>query len=71
MIVHEARPHAASGTPGEIVALEKFGIVVACGSGALVLGRVQLEGKSVVSGIELANGLRLKKGVRFALPETL
>ena len=71
VIVHEARPHAASGTPGEIVALEKFGIVVACGSGALVLGRVQLEGKSVVSGIELANGLRLKKGVRFALPETL
>ncbi|MBP9893671.1 MAG: methionyl-tRNA formyltransferase [Planctomycetes bacterium] len=70
VIVHEAKPIAASGSPGEIVAIEKTGIVVACASGALVLCRVQLEGKSVVTGVELANGLRLQKGARFALPET-
>jgi methionyl-tRNA formyltransferase len=70
VIVHEARPQASSGAPGEIIALEKAGIVVGCSSGSLVLGRVQLEGKSVVSGCELANGLRLQKGARFVLPET-
>ncbi len=70
VIVHEAVPISGSGACGEVVAIDKSGIQVACGRGALALRRVQLEGKSVVNGFELANGLRLQPGARFALPET-
>jgi methionyl-tRNA formyltransferase len=65
VIVHAAEVRDLCGEPGQVVAIDKSGIVVACGAGALALGRVQLEGKSVVSGRELANGLRLAVGARF------
>ncbi|CAG0932204.1 methionyl-tRNA formyltransferase [Planctomycetaceae bacterium] len=69
VIVHGAQTREGKGAAGEIVAFDKGGILVACGEGALCLTQVQLEGKSVVSGFELANGLRLARGARFVLPE--
>lgn len=69
VIVHEARVEAGAGGPGELLGVDRVGLSVACGRDALKLTRVQLEGKSVVSGRELANGLRLSLGVRFKLPE--
>lgn len=70
LIVHGAQTRDGSGAPGEVVAIDKGGIVVGCGEGALCLTHVQLEGKSLVTGFELANGLRLARGARFLLPET-
>ena len=69
IIVHEARLGEGSGNAGEILATDKQGVLVGCGRGALWLTKVQLEGKSVVTGFELANGLRLKPGARFVLRE--
>jgi methionyl-tRNA formyltransferase len=47
-----------TGAPGEILALSKHGLTVACGEGALLLTRVQLDrGKgSVLGGADLLNG---------------
>lgn len=69
VIVHEAWVVDGSGSAGEVMGIDRQGVVVACGAGALRLTRVQLEGKSVVNAHDLANGLRLKPGARFALPE--
>jgi methionyl-tRNA formyltransferase len=69
LIVHRAEAHEVIGIPGEVASVDKGGIVIACGKGALCVTRAQLEGKSVVTGFELANGLRLQCGAKFALPE--
>ena len=45
--------------PGTVVFADKVRVVVACGSGALELGRVQLEGKKAI----LANEWHLGRGV--------
>ncbi len=69
LIVHRAQVREGSGAPGEVVVIDKGGIVVGCGKDGLCLTHVQLEGKSVVTGFELANGLRLARGAHFVLPE--
>jgi methionyl-tRNA formyltransferase len=69
VIVHGAEVRDLAGPMGEVVAIDKGGIVIGCGNDALCISQAQLEGKSVVSGFQLANGLRLQRGARFALPE--
>lgn len=67
IIVHAGTPGNAdqTGKPGEVLAINKQGIVVACGRGAVSLGELQLEGKPKQSAWDVANGLRLKPGVKF------
>ena len=63
--VWEAISTDARGQPGEIVFSDAKHLVVACGSGALELKRVQRAGGKPVSGPELARGLRIEAGMRM------
>ncbi|MCA8919517.1 MAG: methionyl-tRNA formyltransferase [Planctomycetes bacterium] len=67
VLVHRAelQADAEPGQPGEVQAIDKRGIVVACGSGSVCLTELQLEGKPRKPARDVANGLRLKPGARF------
>ncbi|MCA8911574.1 MAG: methionyl-tRNA formyltransferase [Planctomycetes bacterium] len=67
VLVHRAEvaENAGSGAPGEVLTINKQGIVVACGEGAVCLNELQLEGKPRKPARDVANGLRLKAGARF------
>ena len=67
VIVHHAEPSGdeRSGTPGEVLAINQQGIMVACGQGSVSLTELQLEGKPRKPARDVANGLRLKPGARF------
>lgn len=54
------------GEPGEILEVGRDGIVVACGEGALALGRVQPEGGREMPSRDYARGRRVKKGERLS-----
>lgn len=54
------------GEPGEILEVGRDGVVVACGEGALALGRVQPEGGKAMSSWDYAQGRRVKKGDRLS-----
>jgi len=53
------------GNPGQIVAIERGGIVVACGKGALVLEIVQKSGGKKLSAASFLLGFPLQPGDRF------
>lgn len=55
-----------NGEPGEILAVDPEGVVVACGEGAVLLGEVQPEGGRVMSSREYARGRRIRKGERLS-----
>ncbi len=55
-----------AGAPGDIAAVGKDGIVVACGQGALRLDRVQPEGGTAMSAWAYAQGRRIAKGDRLS-----
>ncbi len=65
MKVHAARVSNASAEPGTVTALLEDGIEIACGSGALVLTRLQAPGKRVMSAKEFLNGHRLAVGTKL------
>lgn len=54
------------GRPGEILSVDRDGIVVACGEDALLLDKVQPEGGRAMSSREYAQGRRLRKGDRLS-----
>jgi methionyl-tRNA formyltransferase len=54
------------GEPGEILAIDRHGMVVACGEGAVLLDKVQPEGGRAMSSREYAQGRRVKKGDRLS-----
>jgi methionyl-tRNA formyltransferase len=54
------------GSPGEILSVDREGIVVACGENALLLGKVQPEGGREMSSREYAQGRRVRKGDRLS-----
>ena len=58
----EALPQEETGRPGEVLAMDEDGLLVACGSGSLLLQRVQRPNGRAVSGLDFANGLRLVVG---------
>ncbi len=53
---------AVSGTPGTIVAVTKKSFTIACGSGGLVIKRLQPEGKKEMDAASFLNGNRLSAG---------
>ena len=55
----------AKGKPGEIVRVDKHGILVAAGVGGLLLREVQLEGKKRMHAAEFARGFNLPVGLVF------
>ena len=57
------------GEPGEIVAIERRGIIVASGEGALVLEIVQKSGGKKMSATSFLAGYPLQPGDRFKCPE--
>jgi len=59
-------PVAEPGQPGEIVAVDAGGMVVACGKGAVRIARLQKPGGSMAHASEVARGWEvLRKGARF------
>jgi methionyl-tRNA formyltransferase len=54
-----------TGGPGEVIAVTKRGVVVACGDGAVQLDAVQPEGKSRIDGAAFVNGQRPEAGERL------
>jgi len=57
------RSNRAKGKPGEIVRVDKHGILVAAGVGGLLLREVQLEGKKRMHAAEFARGFNLPVGL--------
>lgn len=49
----------ANAAPGRVLRVDRDGVLVACGDGAVLLGEVQPEGKSAMSAAAWANGARL------------
>jgi len=52
----------AKGKPGEVLRVDKHGILVAAGKGGLLLREVQLEGKKRMHAAEFARGYNLPVG---------
>ena len=52
----------APGTPGEIVAIDKESIVVACRTGSLRILTVQAPSKQEASAVDYLNGKRITRG---------
>ena len=64
-----ARPAAeAHGTPGEIVAVDGDGVVVACGTGGVRVAAVQPSGKRRMAPIDWHRGRGIAVGQRFESP---
>jgi methionyl-tRNA formyltransferase len=54
-----------SGAPGEVLSADASGIVVACGSGALKITVLQLEGGKRLTAQEFLSGHSLKPGQKL------
>jgi methionyl-tRNA formyltransferase len=52
----------SNNTIGEIIAIEKDGVVVGCEKGKVKLIKIQVPGKKEVKAIDYINGKRLKIG---------
>jgi methionyl-tRNA formyltransferase len=65
--IHAAAEHPASGAPGTILQADGNTLVVACGTGALSLLSVQLEGRKRLPAVEFLRGFPLAPGARFDL----
>lgn len=52
----------AKGQPGEVVRVDKHGILVACGKGGLLLREVQFQGRKRMEAAEFARGFALPVG---------
>ncbi|MCB1154199.1 methionyl-tRNA formyltransferase, partial [bacterium] len=62
----EATPtEEASGEPGAVIRADKKGIVIGCGKGALVVKRLQMQGRNPVDAAAFLNGRALTPGDRF------
>ena len=55
-----------NGEPGEILSVDRDGIVVACGEGSVLLAKVKPEGGRAMSSREYAQGRRVRKGDRLS-----
>ena len=60
--IREAEATGGAGQPGQILAADKSGIVVACGNGALRISTLQREGGRPMSAGEFLTGHRLTPG---------
>ena len=64
--VLSASVREGNGERGEILSVDRDGIVVACGEGAVRLEKVQPEGGRAMSAWEYAQGRRVRKGDRLS-----
>jgi methionyl-tRNA formyltransferase len=64
--VWRARIRPESGTPGEVLALDKRGLLVACGAGALEISEVQKAGGKRMPIAAFLAGSEVRPGERFA-----
>jgi methionyl-tRNA formyltransferase len=60
-----ARPASGEGEPGQVLAADDAGILVACGHGALLLTRLQKPGGKRLSVADFLRGFSVKPGDRF------
>lgn len=63
--IYAATVREATGEPGEVVEVDRDGVVVACGHGAVLVTSVQPAGKARMDGAAYANGYRPALGKRF------
>lgn len=63
--IYEAEPVESAGIPGQVLCAGKNGLVVACGTGALKINRLQAPGKHVMTDIEFLNGNKITIGEYF------
>jgi methionyl-tRNA formyltransferase len=63
--VDSGEGHSGEGNPGEIIRVERSGVVVACGSGALRLLELQPAGSKSMSADAFAAGRALRETARF------
>jgi methionyl-tRNA formyltransferase len=61
----KARPEQGAGAAGTVLEVERRGVVVACGTGALRLLEVQPESRRAMDAYSFAAGARLRTGDRF------
>jgi len=66
--VWRAQPIEAIGAPGEILAADAHGIVVACGEGALAISELQRAGGKRLTAAEFLRGRPLARGARLGAP---
>jgi len=64
----EAEP--GKGSPGQILATDAQGVLVACGTGALRLTCLQKPGAKRLPAADFLRGFPLQSGQQFDLPET-
>ncbi|HLS88761.1 MAG TPA: methionyl-tRNA formyltransferase [Sphingobacteriaceae bacterium] len=68
ILAAEVRPGEAGAPPGTVIAVEKNqGFVVAAGTGAVLVKRVQLAGRQAVSAADFINGHPLDEGEALGL----
>lgn len=58
----EASPSDQNGAPGEILACDENGLLIGCGTGSLYLHKLQRPNSKAITGMDFANGLRLRTG---------
>ncbi len=66
--VWTALPRSESGVPGTVLAADKHGILVACGSGSLLLTELQKAGGKRLPVAQFLAGHGVSAGARFELP---
>jgi len=66
--VWSAQAQAGSAAPGEIIAADRNGVLVACGEGALRLTELQKAGGRRLAVAQFLPGSTLRAGAAFALP---
>jgi len=66
--VWSALPRSDSGVPGTVLAADKHGILVACGSGSLLLTELQKAGGKRLPVAQFLAGHGVSAGARFELP---
>ncbi|GFO54483.1 methionyl-tRNA formyltransferase [Geomonas sp. Red276] len=60
--VYRVQTAAGSGKPGEVLAANRAGIEIACGSGSILISELQLEGKKRLPAADFLAGCRLEPG---------
>ena len=63
--IHELKTATGSGKAGRIIAIDKDGVTVACGQGAILLKTVQAPSKAKMPAYDWANGYQIKVGDQF------
>lgn len=59
----QPRLSSGSGAPGEVLGVDKLGVHVACGDGAVAIGELQLAGRKRMTAAALHSGMPLSRGL--------